>query len=70
VDLYVDSGMRRQGVGRALMARVAGIAREADAPELIWSVYHPNTLASRFYEGLGAGRITDVFFMKMQAGGI
>jgi ribosomal protein S18 acetylase RimI-like enzyme len=67
VDLYVDSEMRRQGVGRALMARVAGIAHEADAPELIWSVYNPNALATRFYEGLGAGRITDVFFMKMEA---
>ena len=67
VDLYVDSAVRRQGVGTALMSHVAGIAREARAQELIWSVFHPNALATRFYEGLGAGRITDVFFMKLPA---
>jgi len=64
-DLYVDSRSRKRGAGRALMARAARIAREAGAPELIWSVYHANGLATAFYEKLGAQRITDVFFMKI-----
>ena len=58
---------RNQGVGKALMARAASIAREASAEEMIWSVYQPNTIAATFYEKLGAQRITDVFFMKLSA---
>jgi ribosomal protein S18 acetylase RimI-like enzyme len=66
-DLYVDSGARRRGAGRALMAAAASIAREAGARELVWSVYHANNLATTFYEKLGAQRITEVFFMKLRA---
>ena len=66
-DLYVDSGTRRQGVGRALVSAAAQITREAGAQEMIWSVYNANKLAIRFYESLGAQRITDVFFMKLRA---
>ena len=67
VDLYVDRAARKQGVGRALMARAASIARENSAKEIIWSVYQSNTIAATFYEKLGAQRITDVFFMKLSA---
>jgi len=67
VDLYVDRAARNQGVGRALMARAASIAREAGTEELIWSVYQSNTIAAAFYEKLGAQRIADVFFMKLSA---
>jgi ribosomal protein S18 acetylase RimI-like enzyme len=67
VDLYVDPAVRTRGVGTALMSHAAGIAREAGAQELIWSVFHPNTLAIGFYEKLGAVRITDVFFMNLPA---
>ena len=66
-DLYVDTAARNQGVGKALMARAAGIARETGAEEIIWSVYQSNTIATTFYEKLGAQRITDVFFMKLSA---
>jgi ribosomal protein S18 acetylase RimI-like enzyme len=65
-DLYVDSEVRKRGVGRALVSAAADIAREAGAREMIWSVYHPNKLATAFYEKLGAQRITDVFFMKLR----
>jgi diamine N-acetyltransferase len=67
VDLYVDGAARRRGIGRALMARAAAIARERGAQEMIWSVYSRNGLAETFYEKLGAERITDVFFMKLKA---
>jgi len=65
-DLYVDKTRRRRGAGRALVARVAVLAQEAGAEEMIWSVYHANDLATRFYEKLGAQRITDVFFMHLK----
>ena len=66
-DLYVESSARKFGVGRALMARAASIARDVGAQELVWSVYHANAPAAAFYERLGAQRITDVFFMKLRA---
>ena len=46
VDLYVDRAARNQGVGKALMARAASIAREASTEEMIWSVYQSNTIAA------------------------
>jgi ribosomal protein S18 acetylase RimI-like enzyme len=58
---------RKQGAGKALMARAASIAREASAEEMIWSVYQSTTIAATFYEKLGSQRITDVFFMKLSA---
>jgi GNAT superfamily N-acetyltransferase len=64
VDLMVREGSRKQGIGKALMHRVAELAREAGASELFWAVYKPNQLAARFYEGLGAEYIEDLFFMR------
>ncbi len=42
-DLYVDANARKLGVGRALMARAASLARDAGANEMIWSVYSPES---------------------------
>lgn len=65
VDLYVDEPARRQGVGRALMQAAAGIARESNCREMVWSVYRANETAIGFYEQLGARRITEIFFMEL-----
>ncbi|HXJ59229.1 MAG TPA: GNAT family N-acetyltransferase [Verrucomicrobiae bacterium] len=67
VDLYVDVESRKRGVGLALMTEAARIAHEAGAQELVWAVYHANALATAFYKGLGAQRITDLFFMKLRS---
>jgi ribosomal protein S18 acetylase RimI-like enzyme len=67
VDLYVKQEARRKRVGTALMEAAAEVAIKAGAEELIWSVYNPNSLATSFYEKLGAERITEVFFMKLRA---
>lgn len=64
-DLYVDAAARRQGTGKALMETAATIARERRAGEMIWSVLPANQLATSFYEKLGAQRITEVFFMRL-----
>lgn len=63
VDLMVRAKSRNQGIGKALMVRAAELARETGASELVWAVYKPNQLAARFYEGLGAEYIEDLFFM-------
>lgn len=65
VDLYVDSGTRNQGIGRALMTAAAEVARQSDAREMIWSVYHTNHLALAFYGKLGAREIPDLTFMSI-----
>ena len=70
VDLYVDASARRRGVGKTLMSRAASIGRDAGVEEMIWSVYKGNRIAARFYQRLGAERITDVFFMKFKASAI
>ena len=64
IDLYVQAASRRQGVGRALMQRIADLGRERGADVVFWSVYTPNALASAFYERLGARQTgTDLVWM-------
>jgi GNAT superfamily N-acetyltransferase len=66
-DLYVEQTRRNQGVGGALMTHVADVARKAGAEEMVWAVYHANDLATRFYERMGAHRLTDIFLMKLKS---
>ncbi|HTH50024.1 MAG TPA: GNAT family N-acetyltransferase [Candidatus Limnocylindria bacterium] len=65
VDLYVHSQARRKGAGRSLMQAASEVARKGGAREMIWAVYRANDLAAKFYEGLGARRVSDLFFMKL-----
>jgi GNAT superfamily N-acetyltransferase len=53
-DLFVQPEYRGQGVGKALLARVAAIAFEQGCARLDWSVLRWNEPAIRFYESLGA----------------
>jgi GNAT superfamily N-acetyltransferase len=55
-DLYVDESMRAQGVGRALIAATAEVARERGAPSVEWSTARDNHTAQRLYDSLGAER--------------
>jgi ribosomal protein S18 acetylase RimI-like enzyme len=52
-DLYVDTGARRCGIGRALMAAVARITRERGGRTLHWNVRRSNPSARAFYATLG-----------------
>ncbi len=69
VDLFVRESARGCGMGRALMERAAEICRAAGGRELCWSVYTPNQLGRRFYEGLGANYIRDLRFMHWKVPG-
>jgi GNAT superfamily N-acetyltransferase len=53
-DLYVRPHARRRGIGRALLARLAQLARERECGRLEWSVLDWNEPAIRFYRKIGA----------------
>jgi GNAT superfamily N-acetyltransferase len=58
-DLFVDPTFRRQGLGEALLARLARIAVERGCGRLEWSVLGWNELAIGFYQKLGARPMDD-----------
>jgi GNAT superfamily N-acetyltransferase len=53
-DLFVREGARGRGIGKALLERLAGIARDKDCARLEWSVLDWNEPAIGFYKSLGA----------------
>lgn len=53
-DLFVRREMRGKGYGRALLARLAQIARERDCGRMEWAVLDWNEPAIQFYGKLGA----------------
>lgn len=58
-DLYVRQEHRGRGVGRALLRRLASIARERGCGRFEWAVLDWNAPSIRFYEGLGARLMDD-----------
>lgn len=55
-DLYVVPESRGQGVGRALIAASAAVARERGANHLQWVTAPDNETAQRLYDSTGAHR--------------
>jgi GNAT superfamily N-acetyltransferase len=53
-DIYVRDQFRGKGIGKALLARVAGVAREGRCFGVRWQVLDWNAPAIQFYEKLGA----------------
>jgi GNAT superfamily N-acetyltransferase len=53
-DLFVRSAFRKKGIGRALLAHVAGIAAKEKYFCVRWEVLHWNESAINFYRDLGA----------------
>jgi GNAT superfamily N-acetyltransferase len=53
-DLFVRRQFRHQGIGKALLARVARIAVDEDCYGLRWEVLHWNQPAIELYQQLGA----------------
>jgi len=66
-DLYVGEQVRGLGVGRALMARLAGLAVARDCPRLELAVLHWNP-ARDFYRRLGFDHNTD--WLPYRLGGV
>ena len=53
-DLYVTPDTRGKGFGKALLIRLAEIARDEDCGRLEWAVLDWNESAIDFYKNLGA----------------
>lgn len=68
IDFYVQASHRQHGIGQAMMHEAARIAQAHGAGELFWAVYIPNTLASRFYEKLGAEYVEELRLMHWRVG--
>jgi GNAT superfamily N-acetyltransferase len=58
-DLYVKPDWRGKGIGSALLARVAQIARERGCGRLEWEVLDWNEPSIGFYKSLGAEPLND-----------
>lgn len=58
-DLFVKPEARGRGYGKALLARLAAIARERDCGRVEWAVLDWNASAIAFYESLGAKMLND-----------
>ncbi|HUQ13274.1 MAG TPA: GNAT family N-acetyltransferase [Novosphingobium sp.] len=64
-DLFVLPAARRSGLGTALLAHVAGIARTRGCARLEWTVLDWNMMAIQFYRSLGARALTDWTTMRL-----
>jgi GNAT superfamily N-acetyltransferase len=58
-DLFVLPEYRRQGIGKALLTKVAQIAVERDCGRLEWTVLDWNLSAQAFYRSMGAAILDD-----------
>jgi GNAT superfamily N-acetyltransferase len=58
-DLYVRPEFRGNGIGRAMLVYLAGLAKERDCGRLEWSVLDWNEPAIRLYRGIGAVSMDD-----------
>jgi len=51
-DLFTDSAVRGQGVGRALIEAVYGRAKAVEATRVYWQTHETNATAMRLYDGI------------------
>lgn len=69
-DLFVSPKFRGQGIGRALLAKVAAVAVVEGCPRLEWNVLDWNKPAITFYHELGAQISTDWRIMRLTGGAL
>lgn len=68
-DLYVRESARGQGIGRALLAHLAVLARERGYGRMEWSVLDWNQPAIDFYESLGAKAMSEWTVYRLSESG-
>ncbi len=69
-DLYVTPVARGLGIGRALLAELAGIAVARGYGRFEWSVLDWNAPAIGFYEALGARMMDEWTVMRVEGKGL
>jgi GNAT superfamily N-acetyltransferase len=65
-DLFVRAEFRRKGIGKAMLRRMATIARDRKCYGMRWEVLNWNTPAIEFYRALGATLQTEWFPVLLQ----
>ncbi len=69
-DLFVLSEFRGSGMGKSLFMRCVGEASKKGCGRMEWSVLNWNRKAIRFYEALGARRLSDWSVFRLDSGGL
>ncbi len=69
-DLFVRPDVRGKGYGRALLVRLAEIARERECGRMEWAVLDWNEPAIQFYRKLGARPNDDWTIFRLTRDGI
>jgi GNAT superfamily N-acetyltransferase len=69
-DLFVTPEKRGRGYGRALLVRLAQIARERECARMEWAVLDWNEPAIQFYRKLGARPNEDWTIFRLRRDGI
>ncbi len=69
-DLFVMPQHRGLGLGRALLRRLANIARERDGARLEWSVLNWNEPSQNFYAALGATALDETTAWRLTDGAL
>jgi len=64
-DLFVEPAHRGASIGKALLQRLAALARERDCGRLEWRVLDWNEPSIRFYESLGATVMKEWLLVRM-----
>lgn len=64
-DLFVRPAARGSGLGKALLAHLAGLCVTRDCARLEWSVLDWNAPAIGFYKGLGAKMMDEWTVMRV-----
>jgi GNAT superfamily N-acetyltransferase len=69
-DFFVDEAYRGRGAGKALIKRLAQIARERGYRRIEWRVLDWNEQAQRFYRSIGAYPIDDWTVWRVEGAGL
>jgi GNAT superfamily N-acetyltransferase len=64
-DLFVRPAHRGQGIGKALLVHLAGIALRENCGRFVWQVLDWNEPSIRFYESLGARIMKEWLTMRV-----
>lgn len=69
-DLFVNPEARGRGYGKALLARLAALAKERNCGRLEWSVLDWNEPSINFYKALGAVPLDDWTMFRLTGGAL
>jgi GNAT superfamily N-acetyltransferase len=64
-DLFVRQEMRGRGIGKALLGRLARIARDRGCGRVEWAVLDWNEPSIAFYRSIGAVSLDDWMIMRL-----